>query len=176
MKVVTKLLFMSTLIELSAAVRARRSDIGLTQTMLAKLSGLSRATVNQLENGTVKDLSLNRASRLLEVLGLSLSIAVPDSQKTQKHRSTPLAIAARTASVSFKHSVSPEQLRTAFIEGKAGAAILPHIFTMLEEAPVSLLAKVVEQLHADHDIERSEIWKQMRQLAVNLKSSRQLWH
>lgn len=166
---------MSTLIELSAVVRARRSDIGLTQLMLAKMSGLSRATVNQLENGMLKDLSLSRASRLLEVLGLSMSIAAPDSKQTQKHRSTPLTIAARTASVSFKHSVSPEQLRTAFIEGRVSATILPHIFTLLEEAPVTLLARVVEQVHAENNIERSEIWKQMRLLAVKLKSSRQLW-
>jgi transcriptional regulator with XRE-family HTH domain len=166
---------MSALIELSQAVRVRRIDIGLTQTMLAKMSGLSRATVNQLENGTVKDLSLTRASRLLAVLGLAISITVPHPEQQKKNSSMPLAIAARTASVSFRRSLSAEQLRRAFTEGKVSAGFLPHIHTLLEEAPVSLLARVVEQLHEENGIERSELWGQMRLLAVKLKSIRQLW-
>ena len=68
---------MSAILELSAAVRTRRADMGLTQTALAKLSGLSRATVNQVENGTIRDLSLTRAAKLLGSLGLSVTVTAP---------------------------------------------------------------------------------------------------
>jgi len=71
---------MSTIQELGSTVRTRRSDMGLTQTTLAKLSGLSRATVNQVENGTINDLSLTRASKLLGVLGLFITVAPPRSR------------------------------------------------------------------------------------------------
>jgi transcriptional regulator with XRE-family HTH domain len=166
---------MTFLFELSQAVRARRTDIGLTQTMLAKISGLSRATVNQLENGTVKDLSLTRASRLLEALGLSMAINVAHTGKFKKTSSSPLFMAALTASVSYRRTIRPSQIRLAFTEGKVSTSVLPHICTLLDEAPVSLLARVVEQLHVENKIERSEIWTQMRLLAVEFKSSRPLW-
>ena len=75
---------MTTLHELGNAVHARRSEMGLTQARLAALSGLTRQTVNQVENGTVVDLSLNRASRLAEVLGLSLAVRDPRMQEADK--------------------------------------------------------------------------------------------
>lgn len=45
---------MSPLAELSTVVRTRRADMGLTQAALARLSGLSRATVNQLEAASLQ--------------------------------------------------------------------------------------------------------------------------
>ena len=51
---------MLTLRESGAAVRVRRMDMGLTQTALARIGGLSRATINQLEAGAVKNLSVNK--------------------------------------------------------------------------------------------------------------------
>ena len=52
-------------------VYARRQALGLTQTRLAKLAGLSRQTVQRLEAGTINDLGFQRLVRLLGVLGLS---------------------------------------------------------------------------------------------------------
>ena len=74
---------MFVMTEFSSAVRTRRSDMGLTQTALAGLSGLSRATINQLENGTLQDLSLTRVARLLGVLGLSVHVTAP---RAKSHR------------------------------------------------------------------------------------------
>lgn len=169
---------MSAILELSSAVRTRRSDMGLTQTMLAKLSGLSRATVNQVENGTVKDLSLTRAATLLGVLGLSMTVATARPGRrltTSNAKSAALDLAARTASVSYRVALSADQLRKALTTGAVPASLLPHIHTLLDEAPVSLLASVVEQLHLELDVERTQVWKKMRELARQLKSSRDLW-
>lgn len=169
----------SPIFELSTAVRTRRSDMGLTQIALAALSGLSRATVNQVEKGTIKDLSLTRAARLLDVLGLSVVIATPRPRPArrehEKEGSGALDIAARTASVSYKPSVSATQLRKALTSGTPTPAFLPHVYALLDEAPVSLLASVVEQLHREEGVERAQVWKLMRELAHRLKSSRGIW-
>lgn len=168
---------MSTLLELSSAVRARRSDMGLTQATLARLSGLSRATVNQVEKGSIKDLSINRAAKLLGVLGLFVMVAAPrpKSRQAESRKSPALDIAARTASVSYKVPVNAIQLRESLTTGVVPADLLPHVYTLLDEAPVSLLASVVEQLHLEDGIERAQTWRQMRGLAHRLKSSRELW-
>ena len=169
----------SPIFELSTAVRTRRSDMGLTQVALASLSGLSRATVNQVEKGTIKDLSLTRAARLLEVLGLSVAIAAPRprpaSREQEKEKGRALDIAARTASVSFKAQVSATHLHEALTSGTPAAAFLPHVYALLDEAPVSLLASVVEQLHREEGVERAQVWKRMRELAHRLKSRREIW-
>jgi transcriptional regulator with XRE-family HTH domain len=78
------------------------------QDTLAKLSGLSHATVNQVENGTINDLSLTRASKLLEVLGLFISVAAPRPRhlKNMDAKSSALDLAARTAGVSYRLAMS----------------------------------------------------------------------
>jgi transcriptional regulator with XRE-family HTH domain len=168
---------MTAIFELSSAVRTRRSDMGLTQTALSKLSGLSRATINQLENCTINDLSLTRVAKLLGTLGLSVTVSAPRT-KSHPHpntKSSALDIAARTSSVSYRVAITADQLREFFTTDSMPTAWSPHVYTLLEEAPVSLLASVVEELHAERGIERSQVWTRMRALARQLKSSRALW-
>ena len=164
---------MPVIAELGALVRRRRAEIGLTQAAVAALSGLSRATVNKLENDALEsDLSLNRAARLAETLGLQLMVA-PTGRGSGK--SSALDLAARAASVSYRVPVQPDQLRHALTGGELAPAFLPHMNTLLEEAPVALLAQVVEQLHVEEGHDRARIWKRMRELSQRVKSSRGLW-
>jgi transcriptional regulator with XRE-family HTH domain len=168
---------MNAILELSSAVRTRRSHMGLTQTALSKLSGLSRATINQLENCTINDLSLTRVAKLLGTLGLSVTVSAPrpKSHPNPNTKSSALDIAARTSSVSYRVAITADQLREFFTSDSMPAAWSPHVYTLLEEAPVSLLASVVEALHAERGVERSQVWARMRALARQLKSSRALW-
>src|SRR5665647_1367546 len=168
---------MSAIQELGSSVRTRRSDMGLTQTTLAKLSGLSRATVNQVENGTINDLSLTRASKLLGVLGLSMTVAAPRPRhlKSRDATSSALDLAARTAGVSYRVAMSADQLRDSLSSGAVPPEFMPHVHTLLEEALVSLLAAVVEELHEELGVDRTQVWKKMRTLAHQFKSSRELW-
>jgi DNA-binding XRE family transcriptional regulator len=39
-------------------VKVRREALGLSQQALGRLAGLSRATINQLERGTLRDLGV----------------------------------------------------------------------------------------------------------------------
>ena len=168
---------MDAIVELSAVVRARRIDMGLTQTALAAASGLSRATINQLENGSIHDLSVSRAAKLLEVLGLSLSIEPPRHFKRRsiEQLGAALDIASRTASVSYKKQMQAAPLRKALLGNSLPSEYRPHMYALLDEAPVSLLASVVEALHHEHGVERAQVWKRMRILAREMKSGREIW-
>lgn len=167
---------MSALTELSSAVQQRRSDMGISQTYLAKLSGLSRATVNELEKGKIKDLSIGRTAQLLGVLGLSLNISAPRPKSRKSEGKSPaLDLAARMASVSFRENISAHELRQALLLGESVGKFMPHIRTFLDEASVAMLAGVVEQLHQENGVERTETWQRMRHMARALKTVRTIW-
>jgi transcriptional regulator with XRE-family HTH domain len=163
--------------ELSTAVKTRRSEIGLSQTALARLAGLSRATVNQIENGSFKDLSLHRAARLLNTLGLSLTVspAHPKRGNTGVRPASPLDIAARSASVSYRSVMRGSQLKAILSTGKIPTRLEPHMNVLLEEASVRMLASVVEQIHVEDDVPRTELWTRLRALAEQLGCVRDLW-
>ena len=161
--------------EMGSAVKARRTDMGLTQATLARLSGLSRATVNQLENHTLKDLSIGRATKLLGALGLSLTASSARARQPMGSKSSALAIAARTASVSYRVVLPPRALRRCIETGKLPAGFEPHLNALLEEAPVSLLARLVEEVHAESGIEHALLWQHLRDMARGLQSQRDIW-
>lgn len=166
---------MNALLELGQAVQARRTQMGLTQGALATLAGLSRQTVSQLENGTIKDLSLQRAERLAGVLGLSLQVAQPHgARRGAAPRLTPLGRAARTASVSYRTPIAPARLRKVLVKGEAAPADVPYLHALLDEAPTSLLASVAEQLQDDAG-SSTVVWSNFRKLAHQVKSRRDLW-
>jgi transcriptional regulator with XRE-family HTH domain len=163
--------------ELSQAVRSRRADMGLTQTDLARLSGLSRATVNQLENGTIKDLSLTRTAKLLSTLGLSITIS-PARPKRLSPSSKPhmpaLAQAAQSASVSYSRPLPPDALEAALATMQVPQGYAPHLNAFLEDASTALLADVVEEVHKKRGIERQSLWAALKTLAKALGSRREL--
>lgn len=163
--------------ELSHAVRTRRREMGLSQKDLASLSGLSRATIVQIERGTIKDLGFNRTATMLHALGLGLTIAQPHPElHLENADATPLDVAARTASVSYARPMSPTVLGDALRTGDVPVEFEPHVCTLLEEGAVSMLAKTVEQVHAQWDVPREQVWANMRSLAGKFKATRNLWN
>lgn len=163
--------------ELSHAVRTRRREMGLSQKELASLAGLSRATVVQVERGTIKDLGLNRTAAMLHTLGLGLAITQPHPRlDLEKAEATPLDLAARTASVSYARSISPAIIGAALSTGKVPAAFEPHVCALLEEAPLSMLAKAVEQVHIQQDVPREQVWANIRRIAGNFRVTRNIWN
>lgn len=166
---------MSPLHEIASAVRARRDEMGLSQEKLARLSGLSRTTVNRLEQGTIEDLSVNRASRLLDVLGINLQVATGRSSVAKPASMSPLQRAAATASVSFARAVTATQLRRVLLGGPVPEDLIPHVRAFLEDAPVSLLAAVVGQLQDEDGAGLASTWRHMRELAQVMETSRDIW-
>jgi transcriptional regulator with XRE-family HTH domain len=68
------ILGMMTVGQIGRAVAIARSSAGLRQIDLATKAGLSRATIDALENGRASDIGVSKLSRVLAALGLELSI------------------------------------------------------------------------------------------------------
>jgi len=163
--------------EISNAVRTRRQEIGLTQRGLAKLSGLSRSTVAEVEAGTIKDLSFTRTAAILAALGLGVTITPPHPRLNPKvAREKPLDVAARTASTSYVGVMPSELLSEALLHGHVPPQYQAHVHALLDEAPLALLARAVEQVHQESNTPRAKVWNNMRQLAKQTKSRRDLWN
>lgn len=62
------------LFEIGQQIRDERKRRKLSQADLAKLLGMSRTTISQIETGTVQDIGVRKLIRILEVLGLELRV------------------------------------------------------------------------------------------------------
>ncbi len=162
---------MPLLRELGTAVRRRRQEMGLSQQQLADLVELSRATVVELESGRLKDLSSNRVERMANELGFAVGLVGTRRPKGQ----SALDAAARVASVPYTTELPASVLVDSFTQGVVPPGYIPHLRTLLQEAPVSLLADVADELQHLHDTPRSDTWTRMRMLAGVLQCHRRLW-
>lgn len=64
-------------IKIGSTVREMRQARGLTQQEVARLSGVGRTSLSQLENGRIGDIGIRKLLRICAVLGLELQ-AVPE--------------------------------------------------------------------------------------------------
>jgi transcriptional regulator with XRE-family HTH domain len=62
------------LISLGGQIAERRKTLKLSQTALAGKAGVSRATLDALENGRAGELGFSKIARLLAALGLELKL------------------------------------------------------------------------------------------------------
>ena len=128
--------------ELGYEIRKARLARDLTQAQLAEASGLSRTTLNQLENGVFPDLGVKKVQAILDQLGLDLS--VEQAQRTR--RPDFIGMACTTSSVSYKEVLTPDELVHALLSGKVPRNRRPHLRTLLEEAPRPLLEGLVQEV------------------------------
>lgn len=157
---------------LGKAIQARRQATGLSQERLARLANLSRQTVHKLEAGTIKDLSFQRISALLSVLGLSFG---PPSlaARSRKHG---LWMAAKTSSVSYKKELTSETLQHALAAGHAPPGYEAQMLHFLDEAPVSLVVMAVEEAAQLEATTPAKVWLGVAKLARELDATRrELW-
>ncbi len=75
------ILGMRSLRKIGQVVASTRTDRGLRQVDLAEQAGLSRATIDALENGRASDIGVSRLTRILSVLGLELSITTASNTR-----------------------------------------------------------------------------------------------
>ena len=72
---------MDGLISIGAQVATRRKKFKLSQTALARQAGMSRATLDALENGRAGELGFTKLTKLLAALGLELKLQDASSQR-----------------------------------------------------------------------------------------------
>ena len=66
---------------LGLQIARRRKEQGLRQSDLAREAGVSRATVNALENGRSGELGFNKILKILSVLNLELRVAEASAKR-----------------------------------------------------------------------------------------------
>ena len=157
---------------LGTIIRERREALGLTQSRLAQLSGLSRQTLVGLEAGALSDLGFNRVAQVLAVLGLDLD---PPSQAARA-RKRGLWMAAKSASVSYVQEVPPDTLGHALVSGSVPKGYAAHLTHLLDEAPLPLVVMAVEEAAANEGVAPKAVWRNVAKLARSLAVHRQgLW-
>jgi transcriptional regulator with XRE-family HTH domain len=62
------------LLSIGREIRQARKNRKVSQSDLAKSLGMSRTTIGQIENGTVGEIGVRKLIRVLEFLGLELSV------------------------------------------------------------------------------------------------------
>ena len=150
-------------------IQSRRTALGLSQLRLAKLADLSRATINQLENGTIKDLGVAKLNALLGLIGMQLN-----SEPIRRQRKG-LRTAAITSGVSFRNSFDPNALLNALQSGELPMGFEPHIAHLLDEAPLPLIVQVVEDTARGSKVSAKQIWRHLERWAHELQCTRKVW-
>ncbi len=72
---------MLDLISIGRQVAKRRKELKLSQTALSHKAGISRATLDALENRRAGELGFSKVTKLLAALGLELSLQPASSQR-----------------------------------------------------------------------------------------------
>ena len=142
--------------ELGQAIRKARKAKDLTQARLAVTAGISRETLNLLESGLVRDLGIRKVLTVLEALGLELAVEPTGRPRKPDY----LRMACTSASVSFKTSLTENELVHAVITGKVPKGKAAHLRALFDEAPLSLLTGLAEE---------AAKWTKPGKLAENLE-------
>jgi transcriptional regulator with XRE-family HTH domain len=150
------------------SIKERRRLFGLTQSDLAHIAGVSRATMNSLERGSIGELGLSRLQGILIPLGLTLGIGEAQSMHGLK-------AAATTASVSLKTSLPVAVLRDALVSGVIPAAYKSHISILVDEAPIPVILAAVAETSAAAKVPAKVIWGHVKTWARALRSPRHVW-
>lgn len=69
------------LISIGHQIASRRKDMKLSQAELARKAGISRATLDALENQRAGELGFSKVNRLLAALGLELIVQPASSRR-----------------------------------------------------------------------------------------------
>ncbi|WP_373987794.1 helix-turn-helix domain-containing protein [Duganella sp. BuS-21] len=156
------------LAQVGGEIYTQRIQAGLLQEQVAKFAGLSRVTINQLENGTLKDLGYTKLKSVMDVLGLDM--------KTVQHAglNSALATAARSVSTSYRDMLTPDMLSMMLRSGQAPERFQPHLMALLDETPLPVVVKAVAEA-ATADVPAKKIMKNLSQWAKQWKVCRTVW-
>lgn len=154
--------------ELGNEIRKARLAQGLTQAQLAAGVGVSRETLNLLENGLVRDLGVRKVLNVLNKLGLELAI----QHQVRPRRPDFVRMACTTANVSLRSEMTQDELIHALVSGRVPAKRSVHLRALLDEAPASLLNGLAGE--AARWISPGKLEKNLARLAREVEASREI--
>lgn len=156
------------LVQIGGEIHNKRVQTGLLQEHLAKFAGLSRVTINQLENGTLKDLGFAKLKAVMDILGMDVATVQPAGLKSA------LVVAARSVSTSYRDVLTPDMLSHMLRSGDAPKRYQPHLMALLDETPLPVVVKAVAEA-ATPEAPAKKIMKHLNRWAVEWKTCRSVW-
>jgi transcriptional regulator with XRE-family HTH domain len=156
------------LAQIGDEIHNKRIQAGLLQEHVAKFAGLSRVTINQLENGMLKDLGYTKLKAVMDVLGLDMETVQPSGLKSA------LAVAARSISTSYRDVMTADMLSMMLRSGQAPEQFHPHLMALLDETPFPVVVQAVGEA-ATSDVPAKKIMKHLSQWAEQWKVCRAVW-
>ena len=142
--------------ELGYTIRKARLARGRTQADLARTAGVSRTTMNQLENGLFPDIGVRKAQAILDQLGLELHV-----RPVHRRRADYVLMARTAANASLRAKLSEAELVRVLLTGKVRPRWRPHLRALLTEAPITVLKGLVDEVGK---------WVPRRRIAENLRT------
>jgi len=115
------------------------------------------------------DLGAAKLIALLDLVGINLDAAM----RTGPNHA--VRAVSQSASVSYKTLLDPDVLAAAMVDGALPERITPHIATMLDEAPLSLIVAAVEEVASSSSKPPKLLWKHLLHWAHDLQSPRAVW-
>lgn len=84
-------------------------------------------------------------------------------------------MAAQTASVSYRGTLTPDALLAILTTGVVPAAFSAHVAHLFDEAPIQLVVMAVEQAAQQSDVPIAAIWRNVERLAGMWSQRQTLW-
>lgn len=100
------------------------------------------------------------------MLGLDLATLAPLESRRW------LWMATQTASVNYLETLTPEELLEILTTGEVPAAFAPHVWHLLDEAPIQVVVLAVEQAARQSGTPIETIWRNVA-LIAGMQSRRQ---
>lgn len=156
--------------ELGATIRSAREASGISQGQLARMAGISRATLNYAEQGR-SAVGADALLRIFSPLGLGI---VPRATQGRAIDSA-VHMLASSASVSFAKPIPSSEVERAFVTGQFDDRWLPHIAAIVDEASDSLLLRAIREVATAHAMPPSTLWRHLKSIASALASPNPRW-
>lgn len=156
--------------ELGSTIRAARVASGISQAQLARIAGISRATLNYAEQGR-SALGADALLRILPPLGLSIMSTSTTDQSDQQ----AVEHLASSASVSYKDTIPAVEVQRALVTGNFDHRWLPHIATIVDEASDAMLLRAVREVSAASSKPAATVWRNLKKLALAVASPNPRW-
>lgn len=158
--------------DVGKVIRSYRKASGLSQKDLAKLGGLSRATLNYLESGRDIEVGAGKLLALLECLGIPLGLP---HDVDRSHDDQVVEKAAKAINGKGRKRLTGQAVLEALATGQAPAEWQGQIGQFLEEVPEEVILAAVRSAAARSGASAKEIWKKARHLAKSMETQRGLW-
>ena len=140
-------------------VRERRRASGLSQKDLARLAGISRATLNYLENEPDSDMGAVKLLALLDVLGVRLSFA-PDGPEQDE-----ATVDEALRSIPKASRIARAVLVEALVTGRPPVGQEPALAAFMEKASLAAVLAAARLAGADPSTNPKAVWKHVGTLA-----------